>query len=721
MCQDIVYNQTSMPNLLGHLNQDEAGMEVNRFYPLVKIECNPHLKLFLCTMYAPMCNIFEDIILPCRSLCNSARSDCEPVMNVFGFPWPYKLNCSQLPVEGGCIDENGTIEVEAMQTTSTDNSINITALADHHTAMALDQFIDIPHTEPTQHPQTQSMSTPDTGRCEAITVPLCRDIVYNQTSMPNFLGHQRQDDAGMEVHQFYPLVKVRCSEYLQFFLCTMYVPKCTAREEIMPPCRYLCDAARSDCEPLMDRFGFQWPDSLECSNLPAEGCIDEYSTVVRDQINGTVDTQPTKPPQRQSTSDSPHHDVCEDITIPLCRDIRYNQTSMPNFLGHHSQDDAGMEVHQFYPLVEVRCSEYLQFFLCAMYVPECTAQEGIMPPCRYLCDAARSDCEPLMDRFGFQWPESLECSNLPTEGCIDEYGTVVLDQINGTVDMESTQPPHTQSMSTTDTSRHGVCEDITITLCRDIAYNQTSMPNFLGHQRQDDAGMEVHQFYPLVKVRCSEYLQFFLCAMYVPKCTAQEGIMPPCRYLCDAARSDCEPLMDRFGFQWPESLECNNLPAEGCIDEYGTVVLDQTNGTVDAEPTQPPQTQPMSTPDTSRHSVCEDIRIPLCRDIVYNQTYMPNFLGHHSQDDAGLEVHQFYPLVKVGCSEYLQFFLCAMYIPKCTAWEEILPPCRYLCDAARSDCEPLMDRFSFELPESLECSNLPAERCIDEYGTVVLN
>jgi len=47
------------------------------------------------------------------------------------------------------------------------------------------------------------------------------------------------------------------------------------------------------------------------------------------------------------------HGRCEPITIPLCKDIQYNMTIMPNLLGHHKQDDAGLEVHQFYPLVQV--------------------------------------------------------------------------------------------------------------------------------------------------------------------------------------------------------------------------------------------------------------------------------------------------------------------------------------------------------------------------------
>lgn len=118
--------------------------------------------------------------------------------------------------------------------------------------------------------------TPHHGRCERITIPLCKDIQYNDTIMPNLLGHQKQDDAGLEVHQFYPLVKVQCSPYLKFFLCTLYVPICTILEEPLPPCRSLCLEARSGCEHIMNRFGFQWPENLECSRFPETGlCVGE--------------------------------------------------------------------------------------------------------------------------------------------------------------------------------------------------------------------------------------------------------------------------------------------------------------------------------------------------------------------------------------------------------------------------------------------------------------
>uniref|UniRef100_A0A4Q8K608 U68-Liphistoxin-Lth1a_1 n=1 Tax=Liphistius thaleban TaxID=1905330 RepID=A0A4Q8K608_9ARAC len=113
--------------------------------------------------------------------------------------------------------------------------------------------------------------SPHHGRCEPITIPLCKDIPYNETIMPNLLNHQKQEDAGLEVHQFFPLVKVQCSPDLQFFLCTMYAPVCTIIERAIPPCRSLCLKAREGCETLMNNFGFQWPKSLDCDKFPESG------------------------------------------------------------------------------------------------------------------------------------------------------------------------------------------------------------------------------------------------------------------------------------------------------------------------------------------------------------------------------------------------------------------------------------------------------------------
>ncbi len=119
----------------------------------------------------------------------------------------------------------------------------------------------------TQYNGEKGISVPEHGFCQPISIPLCTDIQYNQTIMPNLLGHTNQEDAGLEVHQFYPLVKVQCSQDLKFFLCSMYAPVCTVLEQAIPPCRSLCERARQGCEALMNKFGFQWPERLRCENF----------------------------------------------------------------------------------------------------------------------------------------------------------------------------------------------------------------------------------------------------------------------------------------------------------------------------------------------------------------------------------------------------------------------------------------------------------------------
>lgn len=122
---------------------------------------------------------------------------------------------------------------------------------------------------------------PHNDRCERITIPLCLDIEYNMTVMPNSIGHSKQEEAALEVHQFIPLVKVDCSPDLKFFLCSLYAPPCTILEEPIRPCRSLCESARQ-CETLMNSFSFQWPENLECTKFPEYGgdtiCIGRNST-----------------------------------------------------------------------------------------------------------------------------------------------------------------------------------------------------------------------------------------------------------------------------------------------------------------------------------------------------------------------------------------------------------------------------------------------------------
>ncbi|VDN05805.1 unnamed protein product [Thelazia callipaeda] len=106
-------------------------------------------------------------------------------------------------------------------------------------------------------------------RCEIITIPLCKGIGYNMTRYPNSYGHEKQEEAGLEVHQFYPLVEVGCYKHLKFFLCAMYTPICQDNyEKMVMPCMEVCLEAKKRCSPLMQQYGFKWPNTLSCDQLP---------------------------------------------------------------------------------------------------------------------------------------------------------------------------------------------------------------------------------------------------------------------------------------------------------------------------------------------------------------------------------------------------------------------------------------------------------------------
>ncbi|PIO62069.1 fz domain protein, partial [Teladorsagia circumcincta] len=106
---------------------------------------------------------------------------------------------------------------------------------------------------------------------------------------------------------------------------------------------------------------------------------------------------------------------CQPITIPLCKGIGYNMTSFPNSYGHEKQEEAGLEVHQFFPLVEYGCYQHLKFFLCTLYTPICQENyDRPILPCMELCLEAKKRCSPIMQQYGFRWPETLSCESLPT-------------------------------------------------------------------------------------------------------------------------------------------------------------------------------------------------------------------------------------------------------------------------------------------------------------------
>ncbi|KPJ07431.1 Frizzled-2 [Papilio machaon] len=141
-------------------------------------------------------------------------------------------------------------------------------------------------------------------RCEEITIPMCRGIGYNLTSFPNALDHDTQEEAGLEVHQYWPLVEIKCSPDLKFFLCSVYTPICIEDyAKPLPACRSVCERARAGCAPLMQKYGFQWPERMACEKLPKMG---EPDQLCMDENERAQEPEPPRPPPRRP------HKPCKD-------------------------------------------------------------------------------------------------------------------------------------------------------------------------------------------------------------------------------------------------------------------------------------------------------------------------------------------------------------------------------------------------------------------------
>ena len=103
------YNTASFPNPIAPTylpTHEKAEAEGNVAISLaVASKCSPDVALFLCFSYFPFCAENKPPVLPCKSLCEKVRGDCEPYLNTtYGIRWPQWADCENV---GRVVSRNG--------------------------------------------------------------------------------------------------------------------------------------------------------------------------------------------------------------------------------------------------------------------------------------------------------------------------------------------------------------------------------------------------------------------------------------------------------------------------------------------------------------------------------------------------------------------------------------------------------------------------------------
>ena len=121
-------------------------------------------------------------------------------------------------------------------------------------------------------------------KCSPLELSTCSQLGYNRTRYtPSIYLTSRRS----EVFEYFGLLRMtKCSKDLLFFICMMYQPICFEDyDKVIPPCRSVCENVRDGCIGIVTRYGFHWPEELDCQKLPDHhnGVCIKPSAIIKNQ------------------------------------------------------------------------------------------------------------------------------------------------------------------------------------------------------------------------------------------------------------------------------------------------------------------------------------------------------------------------------------------------------------------------------------------------------
>ncbi|XP_071500360.1 uncharacterized protein [Diadema antillarum] len=328
VCRRIGFTSISLSRLFdAGASLDEIDATIQRLLPAVESGCSEDILPLICGAYLPLCDPeTEERRAPCKDACRGIMSrQCKGFLRELGFRTEPAFSCADYPSKRreNCLSDLSVFRESAMTPSTTPSSRLEPAVVfslDRMSPRAGNIAFEEPAISDAEYEVTYSsfdiaglggdggtivsnatsiplaliwpgsrynvlvrLQRNGTGvspyeeaildlyeydHCQELTVPECATIGYTSyVQFPNSFGHANLGSATSDLQSALDLSKQQCGESsaVAGFFCSLFAPQCTSNpDDVIPPCRELCQAALLNCANL-DTGDMP----TDCSTLPS--------------------------------------------------------------------------------------------------------------------------------------------------------------------------------------------------------------------------------------------------------------------------------------------------------------------------------------------------------------------------------------------------------------------------------------------------------------------